>query len=149
MSYSSEHRRLKPVIDMARKLDVSKKDPRCLYEAGSGGFQIYCTPTDNPGGDWEKIKDKMSAGAFDKPAEYLASVTWRWMDETVVGVFISTEAYALKDHLPDQYSQSLIVDRMGLKSIRNRPEDVNWARKKVIDLFCMAGIPAPAIFIEE
>lgn len=140
MSYVSEHRRMKPVINMARNLDVASAQPEAIYEAGSGGFQIYCTPQDNPGGDWEKIKDKMTAGTFKKPAEYLASAYWRWEDETIVGVNISTDAYALRDNLPEQY---------GMSAISNRPEDIDWARKKVIELFKNAGLPAPTIFIDD
>lgn len=146
--YSSEHRRLKPVIDMARTLDVATNPaPSALYEAGSAGFQIWCSPTDNPGRDWKKVT--MTPGAFKKPAEYLASVHWKWEDETVIGLEVSTCAYALADRFPNRFSASPIAERLGLQSIRNRTDDLVWAKAKIQYLFRLAGIAVPAIYLTE
>lgn len=146
--YSSEHRRMKPVIEMARTLDIATNPAiSALYEAGSAGFQIWCSANDNPGGDWKKVR--MTPGAFKKPAEYLASVNWKWEDETIVGLELSTCAYALADHFPNRFSASLIAERLGKQSIRNRADDVAWAKKKIQHLFRLAGVALPTIYLVE
>lgn len=147
-SYSSEHRRMKPVLDQARRLDVgSNPGPEALYEAGSAGFQIWCIPTDNPGGQWHEVQ--MFPGAFPKAAEYVASVHWKWSDETIVGLELSTCAYALADHFPETFSESPIAARLGKQSIRNRPDDLNWAEAKIQALFEQAGVRMPTIYNTE
>lgn len=147
-SYSSEHRRMKPVLDKARKLDVgSNPAPQALYEAGSAGFQIWCSPQDNPGGPWNEFQ--MTPGSFPKAVEYVASVHWTWDDETIVGLELSTCAYALSDHFPNRFSDSLIAGRIGLQSVRNRADDLAWAEAKIQALFDLAGMHMPAIRIVE
>lgn len=147
-SYSSEHRRMKPVLDQARKMDVGcNPNPQALYEAGSAGFQIWCSPADNPGGDWKKVK--MFPGAFPKAAEYVASVHWKWDDETIIGLELSTCAYALADRFPEVFSESPIATRLGKQSIRNRPDDLAWARRKIQSLFDLAGVSLPTIYVVE
>lgn len=147
-SYSSEHRRMKPVLDLARKLDVGHNPaPEALFEAGSAGFQIWCSPQDNPGGQWAEVR--MFPGAFPKAAEYVASVHWKWNDETIVGLEVSTCAYALADRFPETFSESPIAARLGKQSIRNRPEDLAWAEAKIQILFHLAGLRLPAICIAE
>jgi hypothetical protein len=55
MTIQSEHHRMKPVLDLARQLDIATNpDPSAIFEAGSGGFQIWCTPEDHPEG-WTGI----------------------------------------------------------------------------------------------
>lgn len=147
-SYASEHRRMKPVIDQARRLDVGANPvPEALFEAGSAGFQIWCSPQDNPGGKWNEVQ--MFPGAFPKAAEYLASVHWQWKDETIVGLELSTCAYALADRFPKIFSESPIAARLGKQSIRNRPDDLTWAEAKIQKLFSLAGLTLPAICIAE
>ena len=147
-SYSSEHRRMKPVLDMTRKLDVGNNPAsEALYEAGSAGFQIWCSPQDNPGGKWSEVQ--MFPGAFQKPAEYVAAVHWKWNDEAIVGLELSTCAYALADRFPTEFSESPIATRLGKQSIRNRAEDLAWARRKILRLFDLAGVSVPAICIAE
>ena len=139
---------MKPVLDLARRLDVGNNQAaNALYEAGSAGFQIWCSPQDNPGGKWNEVQ--MFPGAFPKPAEYVASVHWKWEDESIVGLEVSTCAYALADRFPTDFSESPIAARLGKRSIRNRSEDLAWARRKILYLFQMAGISAPAIYIAE
>ena len=49
MSYHSEHQRMKPVLDLARKLDIaSNPSLQALFEAGNSGFQVWCIPQDRP-----------------------------------------------------------------------------------------------------
>jgi hypothetical protein len=139
---------MKPVLDQARRLDVGHNPaPEALYEAGSAGFQIWCSPADNPGGAWESIQ--MFPGAFPKAVEYVASVHWKWDDETIVGLELSTCAYALADRFPETFSESPIANRLGKQSIRNRPEDLAWAETKIQTLFQQAGVRLPAICITE
>ena len=83
MSHYSEHQKMKPVLDLARHFDIaSNPDPAAIFEAGSGGFQVWCTPNDRPSG-WNGIS--MQSGAFSKPCEYVGSVHWKWEDETILG----------------------------------------------------------------
>jgi len=139
---------MKPVLDMSRKLDVGHNPaPEALFEAGSAGFQIWCSPSDNPGGQWKEVR--MFPGAFPKAAEYVASVHWKWVDETIVGLELSTCAYALADRFPEAFSESPIAARLGKQSIRNRPEDLTWAEAKIQTLFELARIHLPVICITE
>jgi hypothetical protein len=91
----------------------------------------------------------MFPGAFPKAAEYVASVHWKWNDESIVGLELSTCAYALADRFPEIFSESLIAARLGKQSIRNRAEDLAWAETKIQSLFRLAGMYLPAICIAE
>jgi hypothetical protein len=142
-SYATEHARLAPVVKKARELDIATNpDPAAIYEAGSGGFQIWCTPDDNPGGAWRQVAPAMTTAAFSKPCAYVASVCWKWgegqYEECVIGLTLSTSAYTLGDH-------TLI----GSREIHNRQDDINWARKHIHRLFKLAGVPMPPIYIES
>jgi hypothetical protein len=142
----SEHQRMRPVLDQARRFDIaSNPDPQAIFEAGSAGFQVWCTPEDHPQG-WEDIK--MTAGAFSKPCEYVGSVFWKWEDDRIVGLQIETSAYALADQMPDKYSNPPIIPK-GIKrqsivkeqtTFFNREQDVNWLKKKIAWLFEKAGV---------
>jgi hypothetical protein len=56
MSYHTEHLRLKPVLDLARQLDIATNpEAKAIFEAGNGGFQVWCTPYDHPQG-WNGIQ---------------------------------------------------------------------------------------------
>ena len=146
-SYSSEHRRMKPVLEAARSLDIATNPAsEAIFEAGSAGFQIWCTPTEHPEG-WEAVAPTMFPGAFAKACEFVASVHWHWDDETIVGLNLSTAAYALADRLPERYTNSetrkVLLDK---ESIFNRPEDIAWARKHIHRLFKLANVPMPPVF---
>jgi len=149
-SFSSEHRRLQPVLEMARKLDIgANPSPEALFEAGSAGFQIWCTPADYPEG-WEQVVTKMFPGAFAKDCAYVASVHWRWEGECIVGLNLSTAAYALADTLNDRFTDSEIRRNVnGKQTIYNRSEDLVWARKQIHRLFRLAGVPTPPICVEK
>ena len=98
-------------------------------EAGSAGFQVWCTPEDHPQG-WNDIK--MFAGAFSKPCEFVGSVGWAWENEKLVGLQIETTAYALVDQMPEKYSNLPIIPK-GTKrrSSCNREQDIKWLKKKI------------------
>ena len=58
----------------------------------------------------------MTRGVFSKPCAYVASVHWQWEEEEIVGLCLSTDAYALSDH------------HRGTRHYReyhNRPEDID------------------------
>jgi len=135
MSYASEHNRMKAVLDMARELDIATNpDTKAIFEAGSSGFQIWCTPGDHPRG-WDDVP--MTKGAFSKPCSYVASVYWGWQGKRITHLVLSTFAYDLGDHLG--------IDRY---AFYNRVEDIAWAKRKIRALFTWAGVPLPPIKIE-
>ena len=140
MSYYTEHQRMKPVLEKAGKFDIATNPvPEAIFEDGSAGFQIWCTPDDHPAG-WEGIP--MDAGAFSKPCEYVASVHWGWEGEedepTITHLLLSTDAYALSD-----------FHGQGRYHYHNRPEDLAWAKEKIRWLFQQASVSLPPIRIEN
>jgi hypothetical protein len=140
MSYHSEHNRLKPVLDLARQLDIATNPhPGAIFEAGNGGFQVWCTPQDHPQ-DWNGIT--MIPGAFSKPCEYVGSVLWQWDDDKIIGLQIETTAYALAEQMPDEYCNLReIPEGVNRRTIFNRAADIAWLREKVAWLFETAGVP--------
>jgi len=149
-SFASEHRRIQPVLEMARKLDIGTNPASdALFEAGSAGFQIWCTPADYPEG-WEQVVTKMFPGAFAKDCAYVASVHWRWEGECIVGLNLSTAAYALADTLTEHFTDSETRrDVNGKQTIYNRPDDLAWAQKQIHRLFRLAGMHTPPIYVEQ
>jgi len=139
MTYHTEHLKLKPILELARKFDIATNPhPQALFEVGSGGFQVWCTPDDHPQG-WDGIQ--MYRGAFSKPCEYVGSVHWKWKDETIVGLEIETDAYALKDQQPEQYRNH--------RAINNRAQDIEWLKEKITWLFAKAEVLLPLFCYEE
>ena len=137
MTYSSEHRRMKPVLDLARALDIATNpDPKAIFEAGSGGFQIWCTPEDHPTGR-EGIQ--MDAWAFSKPCDFVASVSWGWEGPTITHLCLETDAYGLTRSQPSR------PDAKRRERIHNRPADIAWAKQKIRWLFKHAGVNCPPI----
>ena len=138
MNMQSEHKRMQPVLDLARQLDIaSNPDPAAIFEAGSGGFQVWATPQDHPK-DWQDIV--MTSGAFSKPCEYVGGAHWKWEDESIVGLEIETSAYALSDQKPAEFSA---VHAPGRRTIFNRDADIEWLREKITWLFAKAHVPLP------
>ena len=140
MSHYSEHQRMKPALDLARKLDIATNpDPSAIFEAGNGGFQVWCIPQDHPKG-WNGIM--MNSGAFSKPCEYVGSVHWKWEGEKIVALEIETTAYALADQKPNEYTQSTnLALNDHRRTIFNRDADIEWLKEKVTSLFAEAGVP--------
>jgi hypothetical protein len=131
---------MKPVLNLAHQLDIaSNPDPRAIFEAGSGGFQIWCLPTDHPKG-WNGIS--MNSGAFSKPCEYVGSAHWKWEEEKIVTLEIETSAYALAEQKPDEYSQTMNLSLDdNRRTIFNRDADIEWLKEKISWLFAEAGVP--------
>ena len=140
MSYSSEHRRLQPVLDKARRLDIATHPaPNALFEALSAGFNLWCTPDDHPDG-WDGVK--MNAGAFAKPCEYIGTATWGWTDEQITHIDLDTEAYALRDRdKPASHAETA--------AYHNRPEDVAWAAAKIGWLFSLVRFECLPIKVDD
>jgi hypothetical protein len=130
---------MKPVLDLARKLDIANNpDPQAIFEAGNGGFQVWCTPQDRPQG-WDGIA--MNYGAFSKPCEFVGSVIWKWEEESIVGLEIETTAYALADQKPEEYCNLTDIPAgFNRRTIFNRDADIEWLKKKVAWLFAQAGV---------
>ena len=148
MSYQSEHQQMRPVLDLARQLDIATNpNPQAIFEAGSGGFQVWCTPRDHPQG-WRGIT--MNTGAFSKPCEYVGSVIWKWDDDKIVGLAIETSAYALAQQEPDEYCNlQQIPEGFNRRTIFNRDADIDWLKEKVTWLFAEAGVPLPPFEYEQ
>jgi hypothetical protein len=148
MSYQTEHQRLKPVLDLANRLDIaSNPDPQAIFEAKNGGFQVWCTMDDHPQG-WDEIA--MNAGAFSKPCEYLGSAHWVWEEETIVALEIETSAYALADQKPEAYCNlEDIPAGFNRRTIFNRDADIEWLKEKITWLFAEAGVPLLPFEYEE
>lgn len=148
MSYQTEHHRMQPVLNLARKLDIaSNPDLNALFEAGSSGFQVWCTPWDHPAG-WHGIA--MHAGAFSKPCEFVGSVTWQWEEEQITAIHIETTAYALADQKPDEYCNLVdIPEGFHRSTIHNRDADIAWLKEKVTWLFAEAGVELPPFEYEQ
>jgi len=141
MSFHTEHQRLKPVLDLARQPNIATNpDPHAIFEAGSGGFQIWCLPSDHPKG-WNGIS--MMSGAFSKPCAYVGSVHWKWDDDNrIVALEIETSAYELAEQKPDEYSQSMNLSLDdNRRTIFNRDADIEWLKEKIKWLFTEAGVP--------
>lgn len=142
MSHHSEHQKMQPVLDLARQLDIAtNRHPAAIFEAGSGGFQVWCTPQDHPQG-WNDIV--MNSGSFSKPCEYVGSVNWKWEDDVIVGLEIETSAYALADQKPDEYCNLTDIPRHFQRgTIFNRAADIEWLQEKIAWLFAEAGVSLP------
>ena len=148
MSYHSEHQRMKPVLDLARQLDIANNpDHQAIFEAGNGGFQVWCIPQDHPEG-WSGIT--MNPGAFSKPCEYVGSVIWKWEEESIVGLEIETTAYALADQMPEEYCNLTDIPAgFNCRTIFNRDADIAWLKEKVEWLFAEAGVSLPPFAYEQ
>ncbi|HEU0293632.1 MAG TPA: hypothetical protein VFR47_12900 [Anaerolineales bacterium] len=148
MSYYSEHQRLKPVLDLARQLDIATNPhPSAIFEAGNGGLQVWCTPQDHPRG-WNGIT--MIPGAFSKPCEYVGSVHWQWDDDKIVGLQIETAACALAEQMPEEYCNvQKIPEGSNRHTIFSREADIDWLKEKVAWLFATAGVSLPSLAYEQ
>ena len=154
MSIQTEHLhlRLKPVLALAHKLDIgSNPSAKAIFETGSAGFQIWCTPEDHPDDPegWNLILDRLIAGAFSKSCALVASVGWKWESDQVVGLLLETSAYELEQHLPAKFTHRRQAVTDTRSTIQNRPVDIAWAERKITWLFAQSGPwPCPPIFVE-
>lgn len=135
MSIASEHQRLKPVLDLVKRLDIlNNPDPQAIFEPGPAGFSIQATRDNHPEGEeWVSMASRMDKGGFTKPCAYIGDVRWGWEGDQITHLLLETNPYIL---------QNAGVDA---KKIRNRPKDVVWAKRKVRSLFKQAGVKCPKI----
>jgi len=149
MSYAFEHKKMKPVLDLASKLDVATNiDLDAIFDPLHSGFNIWCTPENNPGGVWNKIN--MISGAFCKPCSFLGIAQWKWAEgkPEILGVELTTSAYDLADQRGSEFNTNKrFVPSSKRQSIFNRKDDIEWCKRKINDLFEKAGMPIPAIFV--
>jgi hypothetical protein len=125
------------VLALARRLDIATNPaPEAVFEAGSAGFQIWCTPDDHPQG-WEEVT--LTAGIFSKPCGYVANVTWGWEVGQITHLLLETDSFDLKRKDRD----------LAYADIRNRPADVAWAKRKIQLLFQWARVSCPLICVEQ
>ena len=140
--YALGQQSMAPLLEAAQEFDIATNPhPAALFEAGPGGLQIWCTPADNPGGPWNRIQ--MYTGALAQPGAFVGSVRWQCSREphpSVVNLVLTTMAYALSD-----------AGLVELNEIHNRPDDVAWARQKLIWLWQAAAAvdPMPPIIVRH
>lgn len=142
---------LNQLLKVIRSLDIAHNPaPEALFDPLSQGFNVWCSPEDNPGGDWNRVTQHSIAAAFSKPCEYVACVFAEWDEDVkhIAHFSLSTDAYALVDHLPAKYTSGTSA-RNGRLSIHNRPDDIAWATKKIEWLFARAGLSYPPVIVEE
>jgi hypothetical protein len=140
------------MLEVVRSLDIALNPaPEAIFDPLLHGFNIWCTPADNPGGDWQKVTKHMIAAAYSKPCEYVACVFAKWDEEvkTITHFSLSTDAYVLQDHFPTEYTSYKGLVGKGYKSICNRLDDIAWAIEKARWVFTKAELLCPPIIVEE
>jgi hypothetical protein len=143
---------LNQLLEVVCSLDIALNPaPEAIFDPLIQGFNIWCTPNDNPGGDWSKITSHMIAAAYTKPCEYVACTFAKWDEEVrhITHFSLSTDAYALQDRLPNEYTAYKRLIAKGYQSICNRGDDVAWAKKKIEWVFAKARLDCPRIIVEE
>ena len=144
------HEYMRPVLAMARKFDIADNpDPNAIFEAGSGGFQIWCTPADYPKG-WRVVAPHMTMGSFSKPCAYVGSVHWGWNEDVteITHILFSTAAYELRAYDIKHQNDEASRERLFKQSYYNRDEDINWAREKIKWLFEQAQVKILPVEVE-
>lgn len=130
---------IRTMVQFVTSLDIAyNPEPAALFDPLLQGFNLYCIPSDHPGGDWEKIKDKMIAGAFSKRCAFVGTAFYDWQADKID---LSTDAYALRDYLPEYRARG--------SSIHNRQDDIKWAIDKVKWVFEQIGIKCPDILVGD
>jgi hypothetical protein len=124
---------MRKVLRLAGRMDVADKNPDHLYNVGSANIDVWCTPENNPGGEWNDFADQITCGAYDKPAEYVGGASWDWSGDSIDVLQISTTPYFLGDH----------DNSKAIRDFCNRPLEIEWVRKQIETLFRLANIEMP------
>ena len=144
---------LQHLLQIVRKYDLADNtDPAAIFDPLIQGFNIWCTPADNPGGDWFAVANQMTQGSWTKPCEFVATVFAVWDGEikNITHFSLSTSSYALVDHLPQKYiSQRSEMRKDNCKLIFNLPTDIAWAKRKAKWIFQQASLATPSFVVEE
>ena len=127
---------IKPAMELGKTLDVGiNPSPTALFDVRTGAINIWCTPDDHPASpEWSEIK--MTPGAFCKPAEYVAMMTWeRDTHDLITKIQITTDAFVLSDQLPERFVNSRRFADKDHEHICDRQCDLEWAKSKTHWLF--------------
>jgi hypothetical protein len=142
---------IQKMVEFVSQLDIMKNpEPAAIFDPLLQGFNVWAIASDHPGGDWERIVGDFDSGAYTKRSEYVGCAFYNWSDGSI---HVTTDAYGLGDHLPNEYARysmsKMMAKRTGKKSIRNRPDDVKWVIEKVKWVFEQINIPCPPIVVGE
>lgn len=141
---------IRKMVEFVQSLDIgTNPEPAAIFDPLVQGFNVWAIPSDHPSGDWDKVVDKMDKGAYSKRCEYVGCAFYNAEDGTMR---VTTDAYALGDHLPEysKYDMSeRTMNKLGKKSIRNRPEDIKWVIEKVEWVFKQINLPCPEIVVGD
>lgn len=138
MSHKLDHLEIRKMLEFVGSMDIGKNpEPAAIFDPLSQGFNVWCIPSDHPGGEWESVIPGMIAGAFTKRCEYVGAAYYRHEEGYMA---ICTDAYALRDKFPRRYN---------VKTIKNRPEDLKWVESKVRWVFEQIGVPCPELRVED
>jgi hypothetical protein len=125
MSYTSEHRRMAPVLAKARELDIATNPaPEALFESLTAGFNLWCTLEDHPKG-WDSVL--LIAGTFSKPCGFVGTASWKWDDDRIVAISLGADAYELADRHPKIFSRT--AGKVGLASTTGRKTSNGRSKK--------------------
>jgi hypothetical protein len=131
---------IQKMVKFLNEMDImTNPEPAAIFDPLLQGFNAWAIPSDHPGGDWHKVADKMDAGSYTKRSAYVGTAYYMWNDGCM---HLTTDAYALRDHLPEYR------ERNG-KSIHNRPDDIDWLKDKVIWVFAQIGLECPPFRVGE
>jgi len=108
--------------------------PEAIFDPLVSGFNVWATPNDHPAGkEWEQAAEYMDQGAYTKKCAFVGTAFWNSHEGVLE---IDTDAYILHD-------------RLGMKNISNRPDDIAWLLTKINWVFREMGIRVPKIRIAE
>ena len=142
MTFPTNHYKMiiEPAMEFGKKLDVKNPEPEALFDVASGCINVWCTPQDHPDGpEWEQVT--MTAGAFDKPAEYVGMIVWERDNENrITRLEVTSDTYILADQLPKKFVTSKQHVGKGVEHICNRQADLAWLKRKTAWLFEQAGV---------
>lgn len=138
MSTYDEHKKMRPVLELVRSLDISSSPaPDALYDPLGTGFNIWCTPNDHPRGEEWDNQELYTTGAYAQKCSFVGTAMWGWTDEKITHIELETTAYELRD----------IDVSLSYKDITNRPNDIEWAIEKIQEVFSRAGVECPPIHL--
>jgi hypothetical protein len=87
------------------------------------GIEFFCTRSDNPGGDWEKVD-------YQRRAVFVGTV-YVCLANQQIRLGVTTTAWAFIDSHPRICEPSEIF---------NRPDDIQWTKNKWEQLCATAGV---------
>lgn len=148
-SYRESHRRMKPLLELVRSLDIGYNHvAEALYDPLNAGFNVWASDEDHPESEeWEKAAKGMVTGAFTKPCAFVGTVLWRWDGETaqIVGLDFETTPYLIRD-IRNGYPGGSWRENTE-EALRNRDLELCWMKGKVDWLWEQSMAPEPLLSI--